>query len=257
MTRQEDLEKRKEEKRKEVESQVALIKEKEERVTAERQSGTGVQWQRDTLALGVEQRKLVQMRAQLDSLESGDALLASLKINELDSVKNQIAKDTSGFLDQIMMLEKLSAEAKRVPELDEATKKVKVGADGKPVYQEIVPAAFWPIWLVRLLFMIIEIAPVLLKLMLIKSPYDYMSENVNQILEAKQGISLRHMPDEYAQIHKLKENFNPQRIISIVEHQNKKEEENAIEAIDRFAEQEKQSIANDPAAFIKPEDGTV
>jgi len=49
--------------------------------------------------------------------------------------------------------------------------------------------------LVRLLFMIIEIAPVLLKLMLVKSPYDYMTENVHQILEAKQGISLHHMTD--------------------------------------------------------------
>jgi hypothetical protein len=83
-----------------------------------------------------------------------------------------------------------------------------------------------------------------------------MSENVNQILEAKQGISLRHLPDEYSKIHKLKENFNPQRIVSIVEHQNKKEEENAKEAINRFAEQEKQEIQKDPSAFIKPGDET-
>jgi hypothetical protein len=257
LTRQQQLEKNKEEKKLAIEAQVNLVKEKEQRVTQERQSGTGVQWQRDTAALNVEQKKLLQMRAQLDSLESSNANLATLKIHELDSVKNKIGSDTSGFLDQIMMLEKLSTESKRVPELDEATQKIKVGTDGKPVYKEIVPAAFWPIWLVRLLFMIIEIAPVLLKLMLIKSPYDYMGENVNQILEAKQGISLRHMPDEYAQIHKLKENYNPQRIVSIVEHQNKKEEENAKEAIDRFAEQEKQSIAKDPSAFIKSDDGTV
>lgn len=253
LTRQQDLEKRKDDKKKEVETQVQLIKEKEARVTAERKSGTGIQWQRDTSALGVEQRKLVQMRAQLDSLENGDALLAGLKINELDSVKNKISQDTSGFLDQIMMLEKLSSDPKLVPELDEATKKIKLGPDGKPVYKEIMPSAFWPIWLVRLLFMIIEIAPVLLKLMLIKSPYDYMSENVNQILEAKQGISLKHMPDEYSQIHKLKENFNPQRIIAIVEHQNEKEEENAKQAITLFAEKEKQAMEKDPESFIKPD----
>jgi hypothetical protein len=253
-TRQKDLEKRKEDKKKEVESQLKLIKEKEVRVTLERQSGTGIQWQRDTLALGVEQRKLVQMRAQLDSLENGDAILASLKINELDSVKKKISQDTSGFLDQIMMLEKLSSDPKRVPKLDEKTNDTQIGPDGKPVYQVVIPAAFWPIWLVRLLFMIIEIAPVLLKLMLIKSPYDYMTENVSQILEAKQGISLKHMPDEYSQIHKLKENFNPQRIIAIVEHQNQKEEENAKEAITLFAEKEKQEMAKDPEAFIKPDD---
>jgi len=256
LTRQQDLEKNKLDKKKEIDVQVNLVKEKEQRVTAERKSGTGVQWQRDTTALGVEQRKLVQMRTQLDSLEGAGSTLATLKINDLDSVKKKISTDSSGFLDQIMMLEKLSSKSKRVPDLDEATNKVKVGTDGKPIYQEIIPPAAAPIWLIRLLFMIIEIAPVLLKLMLIKSPYDYMTENVNQILEAKQGISLRHMPDEYSQIHKLKENFNPERIISIVEHQNKKEEENAKEAIDKFADQEKQAIAKDPSTFIKPEDGS-
>jgi hypothetical protein len=106
---------------------------------------------------------------------------------------------------------------------------------------------------VRLLFMIIEIAPVILKLMLIKSPYDYMTENVNQILEAKQGISMNHVTDEEGKLTKYKENFNPKRIVAIVEHQNAKEEENAKEAITRFADKEKEEIAKNPDAFIKPD----
>jgi len=99
--------------------------------------------------------------------------------------------------------------------------------------------------------MIIEIAPVLLKLMLVKSPYDYMTENVHQILEAKQGISMHYMTDEHSQVHKLKENYNPKRIIAIVEHQNTKEEENAKQAITVFAEKEKKAIEENPEAFIK------
>ena len=166
--------------------------------------------------------------------------------DKVDSIKNQPA----GFLDQILMLENLSSNKKEIDEIDPITKK----ETGKRI--EIVGSAFWAVWLVRLLFMIIEIAPVLLKLMLIKSPYDYMGENVNQILEAKQGISLQHMTDEHSQIHKLKENFNPRRIIAIVEHQNEKEEENAKEAISRFAEKEKMEIAKNPEAFIKPDETT-
>lgn len=252
LTRQEDLDKNKIEKEKEIEGQINLVKEKENRVTSERQSGTGVQWQKDTLALGVEQRALTKMRIQLDSLEAQKGVLAVLKIREMDSIKTVISADSSGFLDQIMMLEKLSAEGKKIPEIDESTKKVKVGKDGKPVYQEIVPAAFWAIWLVRLLFMIIEIAPVILKLMLIKGPYDYMSENVNQILETKQGISIYHMKDEHSQLHKLKRNHNPERIIAIIEHQNEKETENAKEAISAFAEKEKEQIRKNPDDFIQP-----
>jgi hypothetical protein len=200
--------------------------------------------------------KLEEEKEKLTNIEiERDKLIAESKGNQeiikakQDSVKAVISSSTSGFLDQIMMLERLSANGKTVAKYDPATKAIIKGQE-----DEIYGSAFWPIWLVRLLFMIIEIAPVLLKLMLIKSPYDYMSENVSQILEAKQGISLKHMPDEYSQIHKLKENFNPQRIIAIVEHQNQKEEENAKEAITLFAEKEKQEIARDPEAFIKPDD---
>lgn len=204
-------------------------------------------------------KKLEEEKAKLSKIEADrDKLIAESKGNgeaikhKQDSVKAAIIASKPGFLDQIMMLERLSAHGKTVAKYDPATKTVVKGQE-----EEIYGSAFWPIWLVRLLFMIIEIAPVILKLMLIKSPYDYMSENVNQILEAKQGISLKHMPDEYSQIHKLKENFNPQRIIAIVEHQNQKEEENAKQAITLFAEKEKKEIEKDPESFIKPEDANV
>ena len=148
-----------------------------------------------------------------------------------------------------MFSNKLSSQEKAIPQYDPATLKP---LEDKPKTVVYASAAA-PIWLVRILFMLIEIAPVLFKLMLIKSPYDYMGENVNQILEAKQGISLEHVPDQNDKINKLKVNFNPKRIISIVEHQNKKEEENAKEAITQFAEKERQDIIKNPESFIKPD----
>ena len=150
-------------------------------------------------------------------------------------------KEPAGFLDKVMMLERLSSDGKKIPKIDPTTHKPKTLPNGAVEQIEIVSPAFWAVWLVRLLFMIIEIAPVLLKLMLVKSPYDYMTENVHQILEAKQGISLHHMTDEHSQVHKLKENYNPKRIIAIVEHQNAKEEENAKQAITVFAEKREKS----------------
>jgi hypothetical protein len=174
-------------------------------------------------------------------LEQAEIKKLKIEADKIDTMK-------SGFLDQIMMLEKLSDHNKEIPEYDPVTFK----PDENKPKKEFYGSAFWPIWLVRLLFMIIEIAPVLLKLMLVKGPYDHMSENVNQILESKQGISLVYMKDEYSQVHKLKENFNPKRIIEIVAHQNEKETENAKEAIDKFAEQEKEKIRKNPEDFIKP-----
>jgi len=118
---------------------------------------------------------------------------------------------------------------------------------------DAIPGSALPAWMIRLMFVFIEIAPVLLKLMLIKSPYEYMSENVNQILETKQGINREHIIDENNKLHTMKGFYNPKRIIAIVEHQNAKEEENAKEAITLFAKQEKDDIQKDPASFVKPD----
>lgn len=118
---------------------------------------------------------------------------------------------------------------------------------------ESIPGAEWPTWMIRLMFVFIEVAPVLLKLMLMKSPYDYMSENVNQILETKQGINREYIFDENNKMHAMKGFFNPKRIIAIVEHQSLKEEENAKEAISVFAEKEKEKIRKDPDSYLKPD----
>lgn len=191
--------------------------------------------------------KLNRIESERDSLrriQKGNENLIKFK---QDSVMTLIKGEQPGFLDQIMMIERLSSTGKSVPKFDPATNQI---VKGKEI--EIYGSATAPIWLVRLLFMIIEIAPVILKLMLIKGPYDYMTENVNQILETKQGISLQYLPDEHSQIHKLKRNHNPERIIAIIEHQNAKETENAKEAITAFANKEKEEIAKNPDAFIKP-----
>jgi hypothetical protein len=256
LTRQNETEQKKTDKKKEVDDQIILVNKNQERVTKERQSGTGVQWQKDTKDLEVEQKKLQILRIQLDSIEKSTLSLIPLKAKAQDSCRNIIMKEKSGFLDKIMMLEKISAEGKKVPKFDASTGKIKTDSNGKVEEEVIVAPAFWAVWLVRLLFMIIEIAPVILKLMLIKSPYDYMGENVNQILEAKQGISMNHVTDEEGKLTKYKENYNPRRIIAIVEHQNAKEEENAKEAITLFAEKEKKEIANNPDAFINPNDSS-
>jgi len=103
LTRQDEITKSKTDKKAEVDQQVALVQQKEERVTTERKSGTGIQWQKDTLALGVEQRKLASLRTQLDSLEGALLSLNPLKSKVQDSSREKIMADTAGFLDKVMM----------------------------------------------------------------------------------------------------------------------------------------------------------
>ena len=212
---------------------------------------------------GPRSKELAKVRdtekLKLENLEKELKLFESDKIKNKESIDKKIKQQMyeiknskPGFLDELMMIERLSSQGKTVPKMDPATNTI---IKGQVIV--IYGSAFWAVWLIRLLFMIIEIAPVILKLMLIKSPYDYMGENVNQILEAKQGISMNHVTDEEGKLTKYKENFNPKRIIAIVEHQNAKEEENAKEAITLFADKEKKEIAKNPDAFINPDDSSI
>ncbi len=53
--------------------------------------------------------------------------------------------------------------------------------------------AGWAITLfITLLFMAIELTPIFFKMMLIKSPYDFMSDNIKSLLKAEQGIEIKY-----------------------------------------------------------------
>lgn len=88
-------------------------------------------------------------------------------------------------------LEELEVDRNR--KLKEADK-VSAGLDG--LLERIKLAheqAGWVISLfVTLLFMTIELTPIFFKLMLIKSPYDYMEENIKELVKADKGIEIQY-----------------------------------------------------------------
>lgn len=201
-----------------------------------------------------EQDKL-RYSSELDVAKSKLNFELNSKKSEDSLEKSKIESQLPGFLDQIMMLEGLSSKGKEVEKYNAVTGDVEMKKDENgndvAVKEEIYGSAFWPIWLVRLLFMIIEIAPVIFKFMIWKSSYDYMQDNVAQILEAKQGISLEHIIDENNNMHKVKENYNARRIVEVSKRQNELEKENAIHAITLYAEKEREEMERNPEKFIK------
>jgi hypothetical protein len=196
-----------------------------------------------------EKIKLTALEDELKTLESRRTGNQEKIKHMQDSVKKAIQKEKPGFLDQLMMLERLSSEGKKVPKFDPSNNTIIKGE-----YVEIYGSAFWPIWLVRLLFMIVEIAPVIFKFMIWDSSYDYMKDNVAQILEAKQGISLESFPDENNNTHRIRKNYNAERIVEVSKRQNDLEKENAIHAITLYAEQERKEIEDNPEDFVKNKD---
>jgi len=209
--------------------------------------------------LNPAKEKLAQIEAELAAM---DLLVNSNQANmkrKQDSAMAAVRSQVPGFLDQLMMLEKLSAHGKEVEVYNAVTGKIEIDIDPKTgeeiAKKEVIyEAAFWPIWMVRLLFMIVEIAPVIFKFMIWKSSYDYLQDNVSQILEAKQGISLEIITDENNNVHKVKENYNARRIVEVSKMQNQLEKENAIHAITIYAEKERAEIEKNPDAFVRQND---
>jgi hypothetical protein len=53
-------------------------------------------------------------------------------------------------------------------------------------------AGFWVTLFITLLFMAIELTPIFFKMMLIKSPYDFMNDNIKALIKAERGIEIKY-----------------------------------------------------------------
>ena len=53
-------------------------------------------------------------------------------------------------------------------------------------------AGLWMTLFITLLFMAIELTPIFFKMMLIKSPYDFMHDNIKSLIKAEQGIETKY-----------------------------------------------------------------
>ncbi|MGN6421350.1 MAG: DUF4407 domain-containing protein [Pseudobacter sp.] len=105
---------------------------------------------------------------------------------------------------------------------------------------------------ITLLFMAIELTPIFFKLMLIKSPYDYMEENIKELIKAENGIETQYNyyqdkegreRDKIVQhqvIRLLKEK------ISLLEAQSQLSDE----ALHHWKEKKKQDIRKNPELYV-------
>lgn len=138
----------------------------------------------------------------------------------------------------------------------EKIKKSISGLDGLAERIEIAEEEYPAVsWFLTLLFLAIELTPIFFKLMLIKSPYDYMSDNYKQLELAENGI---YVEEDY---YEDKEGVQRElvRYLAAEKHINEKKEFLDAQlritkyAIEKFEEQEKKKIDENPESFISYE----
>lgn len=95
-------------------------------------------------------------------------------------------------------LERLNNEKlKLTKELDKELAKNEEVANGLDGLLERIKlaneiAGTWITLFITLLFVVIELTPIFFKMMLIKSPYDFMGDNIQELLKADNGIQIKY-----------------------------------------------------------------
>lgn len=108
--------------------------------------------------------------------------------NEADGVKDKnnelITQAEKQIKVQNKKFEAIELEAKdNVKGLDGLLERIKLAHE---------VAGFWISLFITLLFVVIELTPIFFKMMLIKSPYDYLSDNITDLIKAENGIQIKY-----------------------------------------------------------------
>ncbi|RZK59192.1 MAG: DUF4407 domain-containing protein [Pedobacter sp.] len=147
-------------------------------------------------------------------------------------------------------------EADKLDKL-KASGKVAAGLDGlleriKLAHEE----AGWLISLfVTLLFMTIELTPIFFKLMLIKSPYDYMEENIKELIKADKGIEIKHnyYPDGEGIERDLVINHQVLRVLKEKIQLLEAQSDLSNQAINAWKDKKHNDIHNNPESYLSEE----
>lgn len=114
-------------------------------------------------------------------------------------------------------------------------------------------AGFWISLFITLLFMAIELTPVFFKLMLIKTPYDYLAENRDELIKAENGIEVRydHYKDKAGQERHLIINHEADRLVYEKMKVTEIQKELTDYAIEQYKAREKKKIDENLDDYIK------
>jgi len=160
-------------------------------------------------------------------------------------------KATPQYLDALADMKKFDEEKK----VDIAMAEQKAATlDGLLIrIQKAHEIAGWVISLfITLLFMAIELTPVFFKLMLIKTPYDYLAENRDEMIKAEYGIEVRYdyYKDKVGQERHLVINHEAHKLVYEKMKVAEIQKELTNYALDKYKEREIEKIDGNLDAYI-------
>lgn len=156
----------------------------------------------------------------------------SQKQMDVDNAE-KVSNGLDGLLERIKLADKISAKRED-------------GTYGFP----------WISLFITLLFLGIELTPIFFKLMLVKSPYDFLKENVEELMKAEQGIHIEYNyhKDKSGQERDLVTHLHKEKLLVEKKSLQKIQEELTEYAISKYRDEMKKKIDANPESFIKVQD---
>ena len=187
---------------------------------------------------------------------AGDGKLAQALLTIKDNLILELNRFDEKNKERIAEL--TSSKRKLILEMDDELSKNEKVADGLDGLLERIKlshhiAGFWISLFITLLFMAIEMTPIFFKLMLVKSPYDFLKENVEELMKAEQGIHIEYNyhKDKEGQERDLVTLLHKEKLLVEKKSLQKVQEELTEYAISKYREEMKKKIDANPEQFIK------
>ncbi len=219
-----------EERRKEIVAQRKQLELEAEGLTGSGVAGRGPAW-RD------KKETLDALQAELDNDKTVDASRARPLEGDIDRWKAELESLNSDLEQQKKF------NARQGNNLDGLMKRIQIAEEISPIGGLML----------MLLLLSIEVAPILFKLMLAKGPYDYLEQNLKQLVAAREGIELeaievRGKGDKIA----LKERYHQYEAAVQRERQRLAVEQQLSEqALEAFREKTAKAIEEDLDQFVE------
>lgn len=175
------------------------------------------------------------------------------QLNRLDGDIKKIKNKNQPLIDKAY--EDLAAFEKEKQDEIKNGKVVSAGLDGLLERIKLAHhiAGFWISLFITLLFMAIEMTPIFFKLMLVKSPYDFLKENIEELIKAERGIHVEYNyhKDKEGQERDLVTYLHKEKIIADKLAMQKTQQELTEYAIAKYKEAMMKKIDENPQAFIQ------
>jgi hypothetical protein len=184
----------------------------------------------------------------------------------LKGIRDKLDGDLSNFdsLNKPRLDELGTKKDKLIDEMDSELGKNEAVANGLDGLLERIKlahkiAGFWISLFITLLFVAIELTPIFFKLMLVRSPYDYLKDNIEELIKAQQGIHIEanYYKDKKGQERDLVTFLHGKKILLEKKELHEVQKRLTKFAIEKYEENMKAKITANPENFIKSNDSEI